>query len=234
MDMVLNTVEDVSVKDSMLRFSDSYFYAPKTEVLVLGLGGIGSWLALSLGRLDCKMYLFDYDNVEAINIAGQLFMGSQEGLSKVRAIEGTVNRFCDMSAEIQGFQKYTKDSFTGPIVFSCFDNMEARKLAFEKWAEEEDRELFVDGRMQMITGEVYCVIKGREDLYRATLFGDDEIEEAPCNAKASSFSGMTIAGLMTGIFANYLGLKKDSDLPVDLPFKTTYNYPLMLFQSYEQ
>lgn len=220
-------------KQSTVRFSEAYFFNPGERVVVLGVGGIGSWLALNLARLDCILELYDMDTVSEVNIAGQMYGSSDVGDLKVEAVRSNIMSFCDIEYDnIILYEKYTKEEGSiNPIMFSCFDNMEARKIAFENWASDENRELFIDGRMAMVTGEVYCVTKGKEDEYRQTLFNDSEVEEAACTMKASTFSAMTIAGIMTGLFCNYIGLRKDPDLPVSLPFKTTYNYPLMMFET---
>lgn len=219
------------IKQSTVRFSEAYFYKPNVEVIILGLGGIGSWVALNLARLECNLHLFDFDMVDDVNLAGQFLNNSNIGSLKSNALVANLGDYCDKPNIISVNGKYQEDSFTGPIVFSCFDNMAARKLAFEKWAAEDDRELFIDGRMALSTGEVYCVTKGKEEEYRLTLFDDTDVEDAACSMKATTFSAMTISGIMTALYCNYIGLTLNEDLPVSLSFKTTYNFPLMIFES---
>lgn len=215
------------VKQSTLRFSDAYFYAPGKHVTVLGTGGIGSWVALLLGRQDCALYLYDMDTVEEVNLAGQFYMTVDIGINKAQATKENVNNFCDLETVPTVYKEFTKDSFITPIMFSCFDNMKARKLAFERWKEQEDRELFIDGRMALVTGEIYTVLKGKEEEYEATLFDDSEVEEAACSMKATTHSATLIASLMVSTYTNYIGLQKDSSLPLYIPFSIKYNIPLM-------
>jgi molybdopterin/thiamine biosynthesis adenylyltransferase len=224
-------MEIKKIKQSTVRFSEAYFYKPNVEVLVLGLGGIGSWLTLNLARLECNLHLYDYDLIDEVNLAGQMYANTDIGLRKLDSINSLVNLLCDKPNIISLNEKYTNESLTGPIVFSCFDNMAARKLAFDKWKAEDDRELFIDGRMALSTGEVYCVTKGKEKEYERTLFDDSEVEDAACSMKATTFSGMAIASIMTALFCNYVGTTLNPDLPVNLSFKTTYNFPLMMFES---
>lgn len=190
-----------------------------------------SWVALNLARLECNIHLYDFDIVDEVNLAGQFLSNNNVGSLKTEAIEDNLRTYCDSPNIMSLNGKYDKDSFTGPIVFSCFDNMAARKLAFEKWKAEDDRELFIDGRMALSTGEVYCVTKGKEEEYESTLFDDSEVEDAACSMKATTFSAMTIAGIMTALYCNYIGQTLNEDLPVNLSFKTTYNFPLMIFES---
>lgn len=225
----------MGIKQTTVRFSEAYFFQPNTDVLVLGLGGIGSWLAINLSRLDANIYMYDMDIVDEVNIAGQAYGIKDVGLLKARAAYDLIHKMSDSAEEsvnvVYFDQKYDDNGITCPITFSCFDNMSARKIAFEKWAAEETRELFIDGRMALATGEIYCVTKGLEDEYRKTLFDDSEVEEAACSMKATTFSGMLISSLMTGIFCNYIGLKKNPDYPLSMPFKTSYNIPLMNFET---
>lgn len=214
-------------KESTLRFSDAYFFYPGQDVFVLGCGGIGSWVALLLGRQDCNLHIYDMDTVEEVNIAGQFYGQKDVRLNKTTATARNVNAFCNLEKPIEEYSKFEEYSMIGPIVFSCFDNMKARKLAFERWKEQEDRELFIDGRMALVTGEVYAVIKGREKEYEDTLFDDSEVEDAACSLKATTHSGTLIASLMVSIYTNFIGLRKDPFLPLSIPFKSTYNIPLM-------
>lgn len=223
---------ELKVKQSSIRFSEAYFYEPNVEVLVLGVGGIGSWTALSLARLDCNIYIQDMDSVDEVNLAGQFMTRHDVGISKVEAVQKNINDFTDNYIIVIN-EKYDKNSTTNRIVFSCFDNMEARKIAFEKWKAEEDRELFIDGRMALTTGEVYCVLKGNEEMYEKTLFNDSEVADAECTMKATTFNALTIAGIMTGLYCNYIGVRKNPDMPLSLPVKTIYNFPLMTFETYD-
>lgn len=221
----------MEIKEQHIRFSEAYFYQPNEHVIVLGVGGIGSWLSLSLARLGCTLHIYDMDRVDGVNLAGQFLKEDNISYFKTDAVKDNINEFCPNTQIAAYSEKYTEHSDTGPIVFSCFDNMEARKIAFQNWKAEEDRELFIDGRMALTTGEVYCVLKGNEEEYEKTLFDDSEVEDAECTMKATTFNALTIAGIMTGLYCNYIGIRKNPDLPLNLPFQTKYNYPLMIFES---
>jgi hypothetical protein len=68
---------------------------------------------------------------------------------------------------------------------------------------------------------------GKEEEYEATLFDDSEVEEAACSMKATTHSATLIASLMVSTYTNYIGLQKDSSLPLYIPFSIKYNIPLM-------
>jgi hypothetical protein len=118
--------------------------------------------------------------------------------------------------------KYTSDSAISPIMFSCFDNMQARKDMFANWRSDSGRELFIDGRMTAETGEIYFITKGREEAYEKTLFNDDEVEDLPCSFKATSHNGAMIASQMVSGLNNYLA-NKSLEIDIrDVPFKLQY------------
>jgi molybdopterin/thiamine biosynthesis adenylyltransferase len=213
------------------RFSDASWAKSPKNVIIGGAGGIGSWLALYLARIGHSIHIFDPDEVNEVNLAGQLYGTSSILTPKVMAIAEIVQ---DLSGEtIHPYQeKYESDSVVCPFMFSAFDNMEARKTMFENWASNEERELFVDGRMIAEVGMVYFVTKGNEDEYRKTLFSDSEVKEAPCSYKATSHCGAIIAGIMTSGLNNYI---ENSIYKLDirkLPFKVDFQLPLLNFQNY--
>lgn len=214
----------MSVKRS--RFSDAnWFRIGPQEIIVGGTGGIGSWASLFLARIGHTLYLFDDDNIEEVNMAGQLYKASQIGKNKAIATKDNIYEFSgNTNVEVMG--RYVPESPTSPIVFSCFDNMKARKLMFEKWASQEDRELFVDGRMLAETGMVFLVQKGQEEAYRRELFEDSEVEDAPCSFKATSHCGAFIGSLMVSGLNNYLNNKFMEFEASIVQFRTDFELPL--------
>lgn len=136
----------MDLDNKKVRFSDADWYTiGPQEIVIGGVGGIGSFAAFFLGRIGHTLYLFDDDTIDETNMAGQLYSILQIGWNKAEAIQSTIKMFSgNHNVDIMG--RFEKDSPITPITFSCFDNMTARKHMFEKWAADENRELFVDGR----------------------------------------------------------------------------------------
>jgi hypothetical protein len=220
----------METKKESVRFSDAPFYLPGVNVTLGGLGGIGSWLSLLLNRLECKIYAYEYDTVDETNMGGQLYSLNQVGKTKFEASLENAKYFANEKS-MESLGKFTESSFVTPITFSAFDNMLARKLMFQKWRSLNDREIFIDGRMNMQNGQIFVVKKGQENDYIETLFDDSEVEDQPCSAKATSHSGAFIASLMTAAYTNYISFKKDPDFELPIPFKTTYDFPLFQIES---
>lgn len=219
--------DDIDVTKS--RFSDASWFGTPREIIVGGVGGIGSWLVLFLARIGHELYIFDNDTVEEVNLAGQLYSSAGIGRPKTDACKQVVASLvpgCNIHT-VTGL--YQEDSISTPIMFSCFDNMAGRVVLFNNWKAQDDRELFIDGRMLAETGMLYTVQKGQEERYEATLFSDEDVEEAPCSFKATSHCGAFISSMMTTTMNNYLGNKKDGfDLRI-IPFEVQFELPSVNF-----
>lgn len=214
------------IDNKRVRFSDAE-WTTVHDIVVGGAGGIGSWLIFYLARIGHNLYIYDNDSIDETNMAGQLYSIAMIGRNKAEAMKHICNSFSG-STNINTFSLYDEDNgLYSPIMISCFDNMNARKVMFEKWAGGEDREVFIDGRMLAETGMVFCVLKGQEDAYRRELFDDSEVEEAPCSFKATSHCGAFIAALMVSNLNNYLANKHiKADIRI-IQFRTDFELPLM-------
>jgi len=222
--------EVVNINNKQVRFSDAAWYrAGAQDIIIGGAGGIGSWLSLFLGRIGHNLYLFDNDTIEEVNMAGQLYSVNQIGKNKAAAIAETIYAFSGNS-NVETLGLYTEESEISPIMFSAFDNMKARKTMFSNWMKQEDREVFIDGRVLAEVGMVFCVQKGQEEEYIKYLFDDSEIEEAPCSFKATSHCGALIASLMTAVFNNYLANRFLEMEVRQVNFKTDFELPSLNFQ----
>lgn len=216
------------IDNRKVRFSDAPWAKAIQHIVVGGVGGIGSWAAMYLARVGHKLYMYDMDTIDETNMGGQLYSIAQIGSNKAVATKENIHAFCGDDANVTVYGKYTEeDGMTTPVVFSCFDNMAARKLMFEKWAAYDKRELFVDGRMLAEVGMVYVVQKGQEDAYLETLFEDSEVEEAPCSFKSTSHCGALIGSLMISGLNNYLANKTQGNEDRWIPFKTDFALPMM-------
>lgn len=217
-----------AIDNRKVRFSDAPWANATQHIVVGGVGGIGSWAALYLARVGHNLYMYDMDIIDETNMGGQLYSIAQIGRNKAVATKENIHAFCGDDANVTVFERYQEeDGLTTPVVFSCFDNMAARKLMFEKWAAYDKRELFVDGRMLAEVGMVFVVQKGQEDAYRETLFDDSEVEEAPCSFKSTSHCGALIGSLMISGLNNYLANKTAGNMDRLIPFKTDFALPMM-------
>ena len=225
----VNTNEEPELaKDGHVRFSGLMWYNPTfLDITIGGAGGIGSWFTTLISRIGVSsLHLYDMDTIDTTNLGGQLYKTGQVNMSKVEAVRQNVIDFCDTN--INTYQRYTEeDGVITPVMVSCFDNMDARKIFFESWASDPDRKLFMDGRMLAESFQIFTVLPGQEDRYRKTLFADSEVEEQACSAKATSHTGAIIGGMMTSIITNFMTNTKLGVPIKEVPFKTGFQISLL-------
>lgn len=216
-------------KELMTRFSDAPFITEEPlDIIIIGAGGISSWVALFISRLQHNLYVYDHDSFEEHNLGGQCVRERDLGKNKAEAVKDIVSEFSPETS-VSTYGKYEEESMTAPIVICGPDNMEVRKLAFEKWAAQKDRELFIDGRLSAETGFVFVVTPGLEEDYRLTLFSDAEGDEPLCSFKQTTHCAAMIGSFITSLFTNWLANKNLGDSVRELPFKTEFIIPLMYF-----
>jgi hypothetical protein len=134
------------------------------------------------------------------------------------------DKFCN-NDEVTNMGKFDEGSFASPIMFSAFDNMVGRKAMFAAWKEQEDRKIFIDGRMLAESAQIFSVVPGQEEEYEKQLFEDSEVEDQACSMKATSHCGAMTAGYMTAVFNNYIA-NQELDMHLrEVPFKTTFELP---------
>ena len=216
--------------DIKLRFKDAIWNkAPRLDITIGGVGGIGSWLSLYLSRIDRGyIYMYDDDVIEKHNLGGQLYLKTHIGSSKVDGMIELLDHFGSDINHIETFEEriVSDTGIQEPICFSCFDNMEARKVLFDIWinnynrASEEDKKnyLFIDGRLLAEQYQVYIVTPDRAVEYRKTLFNDSEVsDEGVCSYKQTSHFAAMIAARMAQAYTNFLANLVQEDT-YELPF----------------
>ena len=221
------------------RFSDAIWFKPsqKQNIVIGGVGGIGSWLALFIGRIGVdKIAIYDMDVYEKHNLGGQFAKISDIGELKRAAIIRNMRDF-GVGAVVKTlrFPTYTVGSMSSNIMFSCFDNMNARKIMFKNWLDgnsENSDAIFIDGRLAMELMQIFCVqrndIKAINRYQTEFLFSDDEVEEAACTLKQTSHSAAMIAGFMTSFYTNWLVNITERKEVRSVPFMTEYFIPINL------
>lgn len=234
--------KDLFSNETHQRFKDADFYNPNLSVMILGLGGIGSFLSHVLCRQGYEMYLYDMDTVEVHNIGSQLYNLNHLNQNKAEVAAQLAKEFGNDRALPMGI--FTEESPIDNIVFSCFDNMKYRKIAFDKWLENQlsktseyrkenpnEVNCFIDMRMSAESWQVYFV-NNKEDAekYKLTLFDDSELPDLPCSYKATCQTGMMVSSYAASLFLNYVANKKLGIIIRETCFKTFYDASLLRFE----
>lgn len=233
------------VSEVTSRFSGAAWFdnVQSKHVMLAGLGGIGSYVAFLLSRLNVsQLYIFDNDIVEAGNLSGQLYCESMIGKAKVAAIGELLGNFSGYYDYMSFNERYDTDSTRDDIMMCGFDNMEARAKYYYNWKShvemlpEDDKKkcLFIDGRLAAESFQVLC-IRGDDTFNMARyqhefLFSDREAEETQCSYKQTSFMANMIASVMVNLFVNFCANECDPLVPRDLPFFTEYTAETMFFK----
>lgn len=238
--------DSLLVDETTSRFSSAVWYdkIKEKQVILAGVGGIGSYVGFLLGRLKIsKLWLFDPDTVESVNMSGQLYSNADIGKYKTEALAAMLRNYADYAQCNCIASRYTEVDGTSDIMICGFDNMEARKVFFNNWVRhvyskpEGERKncLFIDGRLAAEEFQILC-IKGDDsfNIKRYTkdfLFLDKEADATICSYKQTSFCASMIASYIVNLFVNFCANQCNVLIDRDLPFFTTYNAELMYFKT---
>lgn len=234
------------VDESTSRFSGAEWFneIQKARIIIAGIGGIGSNVAFQIARMiPANLTLYDDDNVEMVNMAGQLFSTNDIGVAKVDAIANMIYNYTSIRQVLAIQDKFTSDKEPGDIMICGFDNMRARATFFSSWVghikdkteEERKKCLYLDGRLSMDTLQILC-ITGDDDYNierykKEFLFADSRADATVCSMKQTTYLACMIGSLMTNLFTNFIANTLNPVIPYDLPFFTEYDAQNMLFKT---
>lgn len=219
--------QTITVDETTSRFSGAIWYEEiqKQAVTLAGVGGVGSYVGFLLGRLKPqRLIIYDPDRVETVNMSGQLYGQTDVGNYKSVALSIMIRNYANYNNIVALNDRFDANSEATDIMICGFDNMEARKVFYERWKQRvlsyptgsNDRKkcLFIDGRLAAEEFQVLS-IQGNDDRamkeYEGKwLFSDVEAEETICSYKQTTFMANMIASVMVNVFVNFVAnqLKK--------------------------
>ena len=170
----------LQLQESTSRFSGAVWYEAirQKSIILAGLGGIGSYVAFLLARMQpARITMYDDDRVEAVNMSGQLYSVTDVGNYKGNAIYQMMKNYGNFYNGNVNTQRFTDQSLGGPIMICGFDNMEARKVFYQSWknwrntTDDSSKCLFIDGRL---AAEEFQVIAIQGDDERAMKLYEEE------------------------------------------------------------
>jgi molybdopterin/thiamine biosynthesis adenylyltransferase len=210
------------------RFKDAV-WLPKAQshyITVGGAGGIGSVVTFLLSRIEPQLIsIYDDDTVDTINLSNQLFCSRHVGLPKVSAVSSVCYDFSGYAQIILLQEKLTSTSTTSEVMFSCFDNMEARQTMFDLFVRDMDmyankgvEPIFIDGRLTAEQFYIYVVTRDKVDRYKETLFPDSEAAMLPCGFKGTTHNSFMIASKMVAAYTNFCANLVTEEPMREVPF----------------
>lgn len=228
----------ITIDETTSRFSGAIWYEQiqKQIVTLAGVGGIGSYCAFLLARMKPeRLIIYDPDKVEAVNMSGQLYGRHDLGAYKSVALAGMIKDYADYYSMVTHTERFTEESEATDIMICGFDNMEARKVFYNKWKshisgkseEEKAKCLFIDGRLAAEEFQVLS-IQGNDNRAMAEyevmwLFNDAEAEETICSYKQTTFMANMIASVMVNVFVNFIANQCGPIIDRDVPFFISYD-----------
>jgi molybdopterin/thiamine biosynthesis adenylyltransferase len=151
----------------------------KPKVMVVGLGSIGSYVALGLQKSEYKLVLVDFDVVEKANLNVQLYGNHQIGDTKASALRNILYDVFNSKNEIEIHEAKFEDCYERiskvPFIFLCVDSIDARKKITNIIRKEFNPTVFIDCRSGGGYYELYTIINNNEDQwkeYKESLKGD--------------------------------------------------------------
>lgn len=158
---------------------------------VIGLGATGSRVLLSLAKLGLEgnlLHGWDFDTVEAHNVANQIFGLEHVGLPKAVAAQQIIHALTGTpvithNEQVDGSQPL------GDVVFLLTDTMASRKEIWERSLRYRFRtRVAIETRLGVEAGRIYTIdpndpVHVRE--WESTLCDDEQAEDSVCGARLS-------------------------------------------------
>lgn len=178
----------------------------ETDVIIVGVGAIGSHLAEILGKLGIrKVEIYDDDNVESHNLPNQGFRLHDLNLSKVEAVKRNVTNGLDVEVVAYSFRVCDDSVLNQPIVISCVDSMAGRKAVFKAVKNSPKVEAYIEARMGAEYCEVFCIDPQNSELtdwYEKFLYDDSEVAPVRCTEKATIYCAAGCAAIIAAKIKN--------------------------------
>ena len=149
----------------------------ETKVCILGLGGLGSNVAILLARAGIGyLKLVDFDIVEASNLNRQQYRVSHIGMKKTKAIKNIIKEInpfvkvdiLDTKVDKENISSIVKDI---KIIVEAFDRAETKAMAIEKLLTNKNKIVIsASGMAGLASANEIITRKVRNNFY---LIGDN-------------------------------------------------------------
>ncbi len=201
----------ISIRRHQEIFDPSKYRGPIT---IIGAGATGSRVFAALAELGLtNITVYDFDKVEAHNLANQLFINHDIGQMKVSGLFDWYQRKMgvDLPPEEMKFiaDKVTEDTQLKGVVFLLTDTMESRREIFERCIQgNTDIPTVIETRMAATHGNVFTFNPHEKgQAWLDTLIDDDDAETSACG---STLSVGTTASVIANLAVwQFMHLKTD-------------------------
>lgn len=204
-----------------MNLAKSYeFFKPEmitSRIHIIGCGAIGSTVAENLVRFGIRdITLYDFDNVEAHNIANQMF--TQDDIGK-RKVDAVAEYLAKINPEVAGHIKVKPEGYNGQklagYVFLCVDNIDLRRQIASACKGNRFVKAMFDFRMGLTDAQHYAADWSVPELVENFLSTMDFThEEAQANTPVSACNMTlsvcpTVRMIVAAGVSNFINFVKD-------------------------
>ena len=156
----------------------------KGKCHIIGCGSVGSTVAALLARLGVtKFVLYDFDRVEAHNLANQMFVHTDIKAEKVDAVKRIITEINpDAEPTIEICREGYNDQKLNGYVFLCVDNIDLRREICQKHRMNRMIKAVFDFRTRLEDAQHYAAnwadMKQVDNLIKTMYFSHDEAHAA--------------------------------------------------------
>lgn len=174
-----------------------------TEVLdqsitIIGAGAIGGWTTLALAKMGFSdISVWDFDEVDTVNMNAQLYRYKDIGKPKVFALKEIVEDFTGVQITANN-RPYEAGRFSG-FVIAAVDSMKVRKLIWDQHKGWPLTRCLIDPRMGAESALLFSVRPASIDdvtSYEKSFYSDEDAVQERCTAKATIYTANLLSGLV--------------------------------------
>lgn len=207
-----------------MNLSKSYdFFKPekhKHRIHIIGCGSVGSTVAENLVRCGVtNLSLYDFDTVEAHNLANQMFREEHIGQPKVEAVAKMLEEINpSVKNSIKLYPKGWENEMLSGYIFLCVDNMEVRQTITKKHMQNLNVKAMFDFRTRLLDAQHYAADwldhKMKQDFLNSMNFTQEEaLEETPTSACGTTLSVAPTIRIICGYgVANFMNFWNEKPL----------------------
>lgn len=204
----------------------------KKTIHIIGVGAVGSRIAEQIARLgfsDIKIY--DFDTVESVNIANQLFTHQDIGKTKVDAVERHMKEINPNIEVVKQASGWRGQPLNG-TVFIAVDSIELRHQIVSENMFNKAIDVIFDGRMRLTDAQYFGAVweneKERSILLSSMSFSEEEADiGTPLSSCGTTLSVVptvvSVSSLMVANFINFLNNEDVQNLVLVDPFTGSMN-----------
>ena len=163
---------------------------------------------LALAKMGAhNITVYDPDNVDWVNLPNQMYGPRHVGTNKAEALADVIKFMEDIDINHLP-ERYEEQPIDGGVVVFAVDSIDIRKNLFRNIRRVgKEAVLVIDGRMGAEYGELHTWAPGDMESmrrYNGTLWSEEEVVNAPCTAKATTYCTLSLASAICAMVRNLL------------------------------